>query len=39
MYTYDNVKVGPGTEQEYTDKKDGGYNKDKPGRGDEWLKN
>src|SRR6476646_7628284 len=39
VYTYDNVRVGKGTEQEYIDKKVTDYNKDKPGRGDEWLKN
>ncbi len=35
----DNVRVGKGTEQDYIDKKVIDYNKDKPGRGDEWLKN
>lgn len=39
VYAYDNLRVGPGTEQEYIDKKVNGYNKDKPGHGDEWLKN
>ena len=34
VYTYDNLKVGPGTEQDYIDKKVGGYNKGqaRPGR-------
>ena len=39
VYAYDNVRVGKGTEQDYIDKKVTDYNKDKPGRGDEWLKN
>ena len=38
VYSYDNLGVGKGTEQEYTDRKVADYNKDKPGRGDEWLK-
>lgn len=38
-YTYDDVRVGKGSEQEYIDKKVTDYNKDKPGKGDQWLKN
>ena len=39
IYAYDNMKVGRGTEEEYIAKKVADYNKDKPGRGDEWKKN
>ncbi len=39
VYAYDNMKVGRGTEDEYITKKVADYNKDKPGRGDEWKKN
>ena len=39
VYAFDDVRVGKGSEQEYIDRKVADYNKDKPGKGDQWLKN
>ncbi|MEI7732498.1 MAG: hypothetical protein WCO56_23200 [Verrucomicrobiota bacterium] len=36
-YTYDNLTVGKGTEQAYTDKKVAEYNAKEAGKGDKWL--
>lgn len=39
VYSYDNMKVGKGTEEEYINKKVTDHNKDKAGKGDTWKKN
>jgi hypothetical protein len=39
VYSYNDMRVGKGTEQEYITKKVTEYNKDKPGKGDEWKTN
>ncbi|GAA4371204.1 hypothetical protein GCM10023185_46440 [Hymenobacter saemangeumensis] len=39
VYTYDNMMVGKGTEQDYVDKKVSEHNQKEAGKGDTWKKN